>query len=290
MCPSVASFTWCGVLNASGPPPTAHQGAGASLSVGPTMPSAGDLVQVPWGRKLWCVSVVGVRASSNSLVVDWHGFPNWKNKKARLVGVRHPLPRGASCVGVNACCPSHDMITYVKQCNQEPGCACTVCAKWNHSDECCVCGEGGKVMMCEGCATVAHYGCMGLPETPVAPWLCPACRPAVAVPLLPWPEGRGHCVLSLFDGIAIGRQALVDLGFVHLGGYHAFELLDEAMQVAGRNHNDITQHGDVRQVQGNKGQQPQGGPRLHVDVRGQVEVHHATVRVPHHADAGGVGL
>ena len=56
-------------------------------------------------------------------------------------------------------------------------------------------------------------------------------------------------MLSLFDGIAIGRQALVGLGFVHLGGYHAFELLDPAMQVAGSNHNDITQHGDVRQVQ-----------------------------------------
>lgn len=55
-------------------------------------------------------------------------------------------------------------------------------------------------------------------------------------------------MLSLFDGIAIGRQALKELGFKELGGYHAFEVDSKAIRVATSNHSDITQHGDVCQV------------------------------------------
>ena len=55
-------------------------------------------------------------------------------------------------------------------------------------------------------------------------------------------------VISLFDGIAIGRQALLHLGFRQLGGDHAFELSHNAMAVANSNHSDITQHGDVGEV------------------------------------------
>ena len=65
---------------------------------------------------------------------------------------------------------------------------------------------------------------------------------------LPWARNSKPNVLSLFDGIAIGRQALLELGFQELGGYHAFEVSQNAMAVANSNHKDITQHGDVREV------------------------------------------
>ena len=54
----------------------------------------------------------------------------------------------------------------------------------------------------------------------------------MVVPCLP-PSPRGFAlgaqlrkpnVVSLFDGIAIGRQALLQLGFQELGGHHAFEI------------------------------------------------------------------
>ena len=60
----------------------------------------GELVQVPWARKLWCATVVAVPDGSGKLVVDWHGFPAWKQKRAKLQGIRYPLPPGASCVGI----------------------------------------------------------------------------------------------------------------------------------------------------------------------------------------------
>ena len=50
----------------------------------------------------------------------------------------------------------------------------------------------------------------------------PACRPPPEA--LPWAHNSKPNVVSLFDGIAIGRQALLQLGFQELGGYHAFEI------------------------------------------------------------------
>ena len=99
--------------------------------------------------------------------------------------------------------------------------------------------------MCDGenCRTVAHVKCVGLREVPVGEWYCPPCCPLPAS--LPWPLNSKPNVISLFDGIAIGRQALLHLGFRELGGYHAFELSHNAMAVANSNHSDITQHGDV---------------------------------------------
>ena len=102
-------------------------------------------------------------------------------------------------------------------------------------------------MMCEACDKAAHCRCMGLRETPVGGWLCPSCCPKPACNL-PWRHGGKSNVLSLFDGIAIGRQALKELGFKELGGYHAFEVDSKAIRVATSNHSDITQHGDVCQV------------------------------------------
>jgi hypothetical protein len=57
-------------------------------------------------------------------------------------------------------------------------------------------------------------------------------------------------VVSLFDGIAIGQQALKQLGFGNgaLGGYHAFEVNGDATNVATSNHKDITHHGDVKVI------------------------------------------
>ena len=208
----------------------------------------GELVQVPWARKLWCATVVAVPDGSGKLVVDWHGFPAWKQKRAKLQGIRYPLPPGASCVGTKGCCPSHHLVGHWAYCNMDPGCMCKVCSKRSHNDHCFVCKEGGKVIMCDGggCPTVAHYKCVGLQEVPVGEWRCPACRSTPDT--LPWARNSKPNVVPLFDGIAIGRQALLQLGFQELGGYHAFEISQKAITVANRNHRDITQHGDVRGV------------------------------------------
>ena len=102
--------------------------------------------------------------------------------------------------------------------------------------------------MCDGrgCTTVAHKKCVGLREVPVGKWWCPPCCPPSEN--LPWARNSKPNVLSLFDGIAIGRQALLELGFQELGGHHAFEISQKAITVANRNHRDITQHGGVRGV------------------------------------------
>ena len=102
--------------------------------------------------------------------------------------------------------------------------------------------------MCDGggCPTVAHYKCVGLQEVLAGEWRCPACRSTPDT--LPWARNSKPNVVSLFDGIAIGRQALLQLGFQELGGYHAFEISQKAITVANHNHRDITQHGDVRGV------------------------------------------
>ena len=54
-------------------------------------------------------------------------------------------------------------------------------------------------------------------------------------------------VLSLFDGIGIGRQALKDLR-VPVTSYHASEICPHAIRVCRSNHDDVTHVGDVRQL------------------------------------------
>ena len=208
----------------------------------------GDIVQLPWGRKLWCATVVAVDHGKGWVEVDWLGFPAWKKKRVKLQGVRHPVPEGASCVGLKQCCPSHHLTLHWAHCNKDAGCTCKECCKQRHADLCFVCGKHGKILMCDGenCSTVAHIKCVGLREVPVGEWYCPPCCPLPAS--LPWPYNSKPNVISLFDGIAIGRQALLHLGFRELGGYHAFELSHNAMAVANSNHSDITQHGDVGEV------------------------------------------
>ena len=227
---------------------TAFVGCRGGTCVPTTMIQIGDLVQVPWARRLWCASVTSANTDGGCIDVDWHGFPHWKQNRVKVEGVRVPLPPGASCVGKHPCCPSHHLTEHWAYCIQAPGCTCKKCRKEVHDDECFVCGKHGKVMMCDGedCNKVAHYKCVGLREVAIGDWLCSDC--CTPPETLPWKQDSKPNVISLFDGIAIGRQALWQLGFHELGGYHAFELSPHAMGVANTNHKDITQHGDVREV------------------------------------------
>ena len=217
------------------------------------VPQMGDQLQVPWQRKLWCCTVVDVhrRGASFFLQVDWHGYPAWKRKAVLWHdGVRWPLPEGATCVGSKAFCPAHHLTQHWPYCDGSPRCMCTDCCKAKHADACYVCKDHGKVMCCDGlqCATVAHYKCVGLLEVPAGKWLCEFCAPPPDQPA--WHLDAKPTVLSLFDGIAVGRQALKQLGFREgmLGGYHAFEVNKDAIAVAKSNHVDITHHGDVRAI------------------------------------------
>jgi site-specific DNA-cytosine methylase len=54
-------------------------------------------------------------------------------------------------------------------------------------------------------------------------------------------------VLSLFDGIGCGRQALKDAG-INVTEYYASEIDEKAIEVARHNHSDIVHIGDVRGV------------------------------------------
>ena len=216
-------------------------------------PRPGGLLQVPWQRKLWCCTVVAVhpKGASFQLHVDWHGFPAWRGKLVKWHdGVRWPLPDGSSCVGCNAQCPAHHLTEHWAYCTGQDGCTCNECCKAMHDDECYVCKRHGKVMCCDGggCTTVAHFKCVGLLEVPAGKWLCEFCKPPPRQPA--WQPGAKPNVLSLFDGIAVGRQALKGLGFGEgqLGGYHAFEVNKDAIAVACSNHQDITHHSDVRAI------------------------------------------
>jgi len=42
-------------------------------------------------------------------------------------------------------------------------------------DDCCVCGQPGELLMCEGCPRAAHVACAGLPAVPEEDWYCPEC-------------------------------------------------------------------------------------------------------------------
>lgn len=57
-------------------------------------------------------------------------------------------------------------------------------------------------------------------------------------------EGSGITVLSLFDGISCGRQALKELG-IKIDNYYASEIDKYAIDVALKNHSDIIELGDV---------------------------------------------
>ncbi len=60
---------------------------------------------------------------------------------------------------------------------------------------------------------------------------------------------NGLNVLSLFDGIGGGRCAL-DRAGIKVNSYHASEICDYAIKIAQKNWNDITEIGDVRDVDG----------------------------------------
>ena len=52
-----------------------------------------------------------------------------------------------------------------------------------HASKCCVCREGGTLMLCEGrggaaCRRVAHVSCAGLDRPPKGPWRCDLCAHA----------------------------------------------------------------------------------------------------------------
>jgi site-specific DNA-cytosine methylase len=55
---------------------------------------------------------------------------------------------------------------------------------------------------------------------------------------------EGLVVLSLFDGMACGYQALKQAG-IPVKKYYASEIDKHAMQVANKNHPDIIQLGDI---------------------------------------------
>ena len=45
-----------------------------------------------------------------------------------------------------------------------------------HSDECFVCNDGGKLILCENCPRVAHLKCVGLNKIPEGEWVCSFCN------------------------------------------------------------------------------------------------------------------
>ena len=54
-------------------------------------------------------------------------------------------------------------------------------------------------------------------------------------------------VLSLFDGMAVFRQAFKELG-IEVGKYYASEIYKPAIKIANKNHNDIIQLGDIKGI------------------------------------------
>lgn len=45
-----------------------------------------------------------------------------------------------------------------------------------HSDECYICKDGGKLIMCDNCPKVAHIKCLGIKKVPQGEWLCEECK------------------------------------------------------------------------------------------------------------------
>jgi hypothetical protein len=53
----------------------------------------------------------------------------------------------------------------------------------SHEDVCHVCGDGGRLLCCDGCPLAFHVPCVGLQSLPHAEWLCAACISAAAAAL-----------------------------------------------------------------------------------------------------------
>lgn len=153
---------------------------------------------------------------------------------------------------------------------------------------CTICGDGKEVFMCDNTGCFRSYCslCIGMlcgrsavKEIAAADnWVCYMCsggcqgliRPRhnwsaklqeffmndkeqdfkqpYIFPAVPPEERRPIRVLSLFDGIASGFQALKELG-VEIEVYYASEIDEQAIQVAKVQHGDKIQHvGDITQI------------------------------------------
>jgi hypothetical protein len=47
-----------------------------------------------------------------------------------------------------------------------------------NEDECAACGDGGELLLCDGCPAAFHLFCVGLAAAPEGEWLCGDCRRA----------------------------------------------------------------------------------------------------------------
>ena len=50
--------------------------------------------------------------------------------------------------------------------------------RWEQSDECEKCGDGGDLLCCDGCIRAYHLECVDPPleEVPEGEWFCPKCQ------------------------------------------------------------------------------------------------------------------
>jgi hypothetical protein len=77
------------------------------------------------------------------------------------------------------------------------------------ADACGTCGDGGTLLLCDGCPAAFHAGCVGLPHAPAedATWFCPACK-AAGLPL-PAPPGSAPAKAGPLAAIAARCQRLL---------------------------------------------------------------------------------
>ena len=77
------------------------------------------------------------------------------------------------------------------------------------ADACGTCGDGGHLLLCDGCPAAFHAGCVGLPHAPAedATWFCPACK-AAGLPL-PAPPGTAPTKAGPLAAIAARCQRLL---------------------------------------------------------------------------------
>ena len=77
------------------------------------------------------------------------------------------------------------------------------------ADACGTCGDGGTLLLCDGCPAAFHAGCVGLPRIPGddATWFCPACK-AAGLPL-PQPPGAAPTKAGPLAAIAARCQRLL---------------------------------------------------------------------------------
>ena len=48
--------------------------------------------------------------------------------------------------------------------------------RWEQSDYCEICDDGGDLLCCDGCSKAYHMDCIRLPELPEGDWYCPECQ------------------------------------------------------------------------------------------------------------------